>query len=76
MNVQPQYMYSGAQSGVVLIQTDAGVVPQIYPATGQQPVYIAQQVTIDVTYLLIYNKIQGQAKKFEIMEVWDGVLWA
>ena len=45
----PQYMYSGAQSGVVLIQTDAGVVPQIYPATGQQPVYIAQQVTIDVT---------------------------
>ena len=49
MNVQPQYMYSGAQSGVVLIQTDAGVVSQIYPATGQQPVYIAQQVTIDVT---------------------------
>ncbi|XP_066022977.1 uncharacterized protein [Pocillopora verrucosa] len=43
MNVQPQCMYSGAQSGVVLKQTDAGVVPQIYPATGQQPVYIAQQ---------------------------------
>ena len=43
------HVLTGAQSGVVLIQTDAGVVPQIYPATGQQPVYIAQQVTIDVT---------------------------
>ena len=38
----------GAQPGVVLMQTDAGVVPQGYPAMGQQPVYIAQQVTIEL----------------------------
>ena len=46
--VQPQYMYPGVQPGGVLMQTDAGVVPQGYPAMGQQPVYIAQQVTIEL----------------------------
>ena len=28
----------------------------------------------DLTYVLIYDTIQGQTKKFEIMEVWRGVL--
>ena len=69
MCIQPQHIYPGAQPGVVLMQTDAGVVPQGYPAMSQQPVYIAQQVTIDLTYVLIYDTIQGQTKKFEIMEV-------
>ena len=43
--VQPQYMYSGAQPGGVLMQTDASVVSQGHPATGQQPLYFLQQVT-------------------------------
>ena len=48
MCIQPQHMYPGAHPGVVLMQTDAGVVPQGYPAMGQQPVYIAQKVTIEL----------------------------
>ena len=52
MCIQPQHMYPGAQPGVVLMHTDAGVVPQGYPAMGQQPVYIAQQVTIELIELM------------------------
>ena len=39
--VQPQQR---AQPGVVLMQTEGGVVPQGYSATSQQPVYVLQQV--------------------------------
>ena len=39
--VQPQQR---AQPGVVLMQTEGGVVPQGYPATNQQPMYVLQQV--------------------------------
>ena len=52
MCIQPQHMYPGVQPGVVLMQTDAGVVPQGYPAMSQQPVYIAQQVTIELISLM------------------------
>ena len=63
MCIQPQHMYPGAQPGVVLMQTDAGVVPQGYPAMGQQPVYIAQQVTIELIELMYWFMIQSKDKQ-------------
>lgn len=45
---QPQYMYPGAQGGMVLIQPSGAMttMPQGYPAAGQQAVYIpSSQVT-------------------------------
>ena len=63
MCIQPQHMYPGAQPGVVLMQTDAGMVPQGYPAMGQQPVYIAQQVTIELIELMYWFMIQSKDKQ-------------
>ncbi|KAL9961611.1 hypothetical protein ACROYT_G030583 [Oculina patagonica] len=42
MYVQPQYMYPGAQGGMVLIQPSGAVsaMPQGYPVAGQQAIYI------------------------------------
>ena len=53
--VQPQQR---AQPGVVLMQTEGGVVPQGYPATSQQPVYVLQQVINELmnNYVLIQSK--------------------
>lgn len=45
---QPQYMYPGAQGGMVCIQPSGAmtVMPQGYPAAGQQAVFVpSSQVT-------------------------------
>ena len=62
MYVQPQYMYPGAQPGVVFMQTSAGLVPQ----------YVPQQVTRDVTYVLVNNKSKSGQKTCK--EIWDKVM--
>ena len=48
--VQPRYMNPRTQPGGVLMQTEDGVVPQGYPATGQQPAYVLLQVTRNKTF--------------------------
>ena len=50
MYVQPRYMNPRTRPGVVLMQTEDGVVPQGYPATGQQPAYVLLQVTRNKTF--------------------------
>ena len=62
MYVQPRYMNPRTRPGVVLMQTEDGVVPQGYPATGQQPAYVLLQVTRNKTF---YTDTKINESKFE-----------
>ena len=63
MYVQPRYMNPRTQPGVVLMQTEDGVVPQGYPATGQQPAYVLLQVTRNKTFYTDTNEMNPSLNK-------------
>lgn len=57
---QPQYMYPGAQGGMVLIQPSGAVtaMPQGYPVAGQQAVYIPTSQVIIIAQYYYYCHLQ------------------
>ena len=63
MYVQPRYMNPRTRPGVVLMQTEDGVVPQGYPATGQQPAYVLLQVTRNKTFYTDTNEMNPSLNK-------------
>ena len=63
MYVQPRYMNPRTQPGGVLMQTEDGVVPQGYPATGQQPAYVLLQVTTNKTFSTDTNEMNPSLNK-------------
>ena len=63
MYVQPRHMNPRTQPGGVLMQTEDGVVPQGYPATGQQPAYVLLQVTRNKTFSADTNEMNPSLNK-------------
>ena len=56
MHPGAQQIYPGSQSGVVIIQPTGAVataLPPGFTTTGQQPMYIQQQVEIDIFSLYV-----------------------